>query len=86
LIARRVAPQFLYGNRNPDATDGKLTDSMMLHLNRRTSLTRHARDLLSGRPASFAFCCLLAKVIKDSGFRIGEEYSRYASLFLYRTE
>ena len=25
-------------------------------------------------------------VIKDSGFRIGEEYSRYASLFLYRTE
>ncbi|MDD9811615.1 MAG: hypothetical protein OXU71_07880, partial [Gammaproteobacteria bacterium] len=40
---------------------------------------RHSRNLLSGNPESFAFCCLLAKSIKDSGFRIGEEYSRYAS-------
>ena len=43
---------------------------------------------------SLCFCYLLASSIKacprpragDSGFRIGEEYSRYASLFLYRTE
>ena len=56
---------------------------------------RHARDLLSGRahchsgdsrsPESL-ICCFLARPIKDSGFRVGEEYSRYASLFLYHTE
>ena len=79
LIPRRVAPQFLFGNRNPDAKDGKFTDSTMLHLNRRTSLTRHARSLLSGNPESpargrgQAFFRFLAGAIKDSGFRIGEE-------------
>jgi len=51
-----------------------------------TAEGRHSRRLLSGNPESFAFCCLLVGAIKDSGFRIGEEYSRYASLFLYRTE
>ena len=37
---------------------------------------------------SRVFCFLLLRdgSIKDAGFRIGEEYSRYASLFLYRTE
>ena len=32
---RRVAPQFRLGRRNPDATDGKLTDATMPRLNRR---------------------------------------------------
>jgi len=42
---------------------------------------RHSRRLLSGNPESFAFCCLLAKSIKDSGFRIGGKHSRYAPCF-----
>jgi len=47
---------------------------------------RHARSPLSGRPESlFLFDSALPRY-KDSGFRIGEEYSRYASLFLYRTK
>jgi len=37
-------------------------------------------------PCSFAVLGDWTGPNKDSGFRIGEEYSRYASLFLYRTE
>ena len=47
---------------------------------------RHARSPLSGRPESLLFVDSTPAQYKDSGFRIGEEYSRYASLFLYRTE
>ena len=53
----------------------------MPHLNRQPFLTRHARDLLSGRPESLIFCCLVVEVIKDSGFLIGEKHSRYAPCF-----
>ena len=46
----------------------------------------HSSRPQSVKRASSVFNGLARNRTKDSGFRIGEEYSRYASLFLYRTE
>ena len=73
--------------RASPATCARLTDCGRGGGGGRRALRREAPSFPQAfKRESRVFFRFLAGAIKDSGFRIGEEYSRYASLFLYRTE